>query len=372
MRAVPVELGDRRYEVLVGPGARHRLASVLPTQARRAAVVTQEAVGVDVDAGVEQRRFVIGQGEATKSLEVVGDLCRGFARFGLSRDDVVVAVGGGVVTDTAGFAAACYHRGVPVVHVPTTLVGQVDAAIGGKCGVNLPEGKNLMGAFWQPAAVLCDTETLDGLPERERLAGLGEVAKYAFLGAPGLEQLPLEEQVAQSVAIKARFVEADERERSGQRALLNYGHTLAHAIEAWGLAKQPSDAVGPDALAPDALAPDALGGESPAPGLLHGEAVATGLAFAARLARRLGRIGDDRVRDHDEVLSAYGLTPLLPADAGPDELVAFMRRDKKARGGLTFVLDGPRGIEVVEGVDEEPVYATLETMVGSGRLRWPA
>jgi 5-deoxy-5-amino-3-dehydroquinate synthase len=350
VRTVPVELGDRRYEVLVGPGARHRLASVLPKHARRAAVVTQEAVGVDVDAGVEQHRFVIGQGEATKSLEVVGELCRGFARFGLSRDDVVVGVGGGVVTDTAGFAAACYHRGVAVVHVPTTLVGQVDAAIGGKSGVNLPEGKNLIGAFWQPVAVLCDTETLEGLPARERLAGLGEVAKYAFLGAPGLERLPLEEQVARSVAIKARFVEADERERSGRRALLNYGHTLAHAIEGWGLATQP---------------PDASEAAPPAPGLLHGEAVATGLAFAARLARRLGRIGDERVRDHDEVLSAYGLTPLLPADAGPDELVAFMHRDKKARGGLTFVLDGPQGIEVVEGVGEAPVYATLEAMAGS-------
>ncbi|MBO0894911.1 MAG: 3-dehydroquinate synthase, partial [Acidimicrobiales bacterium] len=185
-------------------------------------------------------------------------------------------------------------------------------------------------------------------PARERLAGLGEVAKYAFLGAPGLERLPLEEQVAAGVAIKARFVEADERERSGRRALLNYGHTLAHAIEAWGYSKQPPDAE-----------------EPPAPGLLHGEAVATGLYFAARLARRLGRINDERVREHDEVLSAYGLTPLLPADAGPDELVAYMRRDKKARDGLSFVLDGPRGIEVVEGVGEAPVCATLEAMVGS-------
>jgi 5-deoxy-5-amino-3-dehydroquinate synthase len=343
---VPVELGERRYVVLVGQGARHSLASVLPQGARRAAVVTQEAVGVDVDAGLEQRRFVVGQGETAKSLEVVGELCQGFARFGLSRDDVVVAVGGGVVTDTGGFAAACYHRGVAVVHVPTTLVGQVDAAIGGKTGVNLPEGKNLVGAFWQPAAVLCDTETLARLPERERLSGLGEVAKYAFLGAPGLERLPLDEQVARCVAIKATFVEADERERSGRRALLNYGHTLAHAIEGVTFAERSNDS----------------SEEPPPPGCLHGEAVATGLAFAARLARRLGRIGDDRVAAHDEVLSVYGLAPLLPAQAGLAELVAFMRRDKKARDGLTFVLDGPRGIEVVESVGEAEVYATLEEM----------
>jgi 5-deoxy-5-amino-3-dehydroquinate synthase len=333
LRVVPVELGERRYEVLVGGGARRQLASVLPKGARRAAVVTQEAVGVEVDAGLEQRRFVIGQGEAAKSLSVVEELCRGFARFGLSRADVVVAVGGGVVTDTGGFAAACYHRGVAVVHVPTTLVAQVDAAIGGKCGVNLSEGKNLVGAFWQPAAVLCDTETLEGLPARERASGLGEVAKYAFLGAPGLEGLPVDEQVAQSVAIKAAYVKDDEREVSGRRALLNYGHTLAHAIEGWAFAAERSD--GSTSRPPPA-------------GCLHGEAVATGLAFAARLARRLGRIGDERVADHDRVLDTFGLTAGLPDAADPEELVAFMRRDKKARGELTFVLDGPRGVEVVE------------------------
>ena len=134
------------------------------------------------------------------------------ARWGLTRADVVVAVGGGVVTDTAGFAAAVYHRGIPVVHVPTTLLGQVDAAIGGKTGVNLPEGKNLVGAFWQPSAVLCDTEVLATLPPREYRSGLGEMAKYAFLGVDDLADLPLDEAVAACVRCKAEVVAADERE----------------------------------------------------------------------------------------------------------------------------------------------------------------
>src|SRR5262249_28654501 len=154
-----------------------------------------------------------------------------------------------------GFAAAVYHRGVAVIGVPTTLLGQVDAAIGGKTGVNLPEGKNLVGAFWQPAAVLCDVETLETLPPREYLSGLGEMAKYAFLGADGLRDLALGDAVAACVACKAAVVGADEREgTAGRRVLLNYGHTLAHALETVGQYD-----------------------------LRHGEAVAIGLAFAARL-----------------------------------------------------------------------------------------
>ncbi|HEX7277442.1 MAG TPA: 3-dehydroquinate synthase, partial [Acidimicrobiales bacterium] len=160
MITVPVDLGERSYDVLVGAGARHRLCEVIPTGATRAAVVAQEGTDFPVDAGIEQRTFLLGKGEEAKCLESVEDLCRDFSRWGLTRADVVVAVGGGVVTDTAGFAAAVYHRGVALVHVSTTLLGMVDAAIGGKTGVNLPEGKNRVGAYWQPAAVLCDTETL--------------------------------------------------------------------------------------------------------------------------------------------------------------------------------------------------------------------
>ncbi|HEX6393934.1 MAG TPA: iron-containing alcohol dehydrogenase, partial [Acidimicrobiales bacterium] len=193
MRELNVELGDRSYPVIVGSGARHRVLEYLPPKSNRAAVVTQESIPWQVDSGIEQRTFTLDQGEEAKNLESVEQLCRGFTAWGLTRADVVVAVGGGVVTDVAGFAAAVYHRGVAVIHVPTTLLGQVDAAIGGKTGVNLPEGKNLVGAFWQPGAVLCDTETLTTLPPREYRSGLGEMAKYAFLGVEGLRDMALDD-----------------------------------------------------------------------------------------------------------------------------------------------------------------------------------
>ncbi len=335
MIRVPVVLGDRSYEVLVGHGARHRLLEVMPIGVARAAVVTQAGVDVAVDPGVEWKSFLIGEGEQAKSLATVEELCRGFARWGLTRADVVVAVGGGVVTDVTGFAASAYHRGIAVVHVATTLLAQVDAAIGGKTGVNLPEGKNLVGAFWQPAAVLCDTEVIETLPPREYQSGLGELAKYAFLGAEGLADLPLAERVARCVEIKAAVVAADEKE-AGQRAVLNYGHTLAHALET--------------------LAVD-IGAD-----LRHGEAVGIGLVFAALLARRLGRIDDERVAEHRRVVEGYGLPTELPAGADESQLIDLMARDKKATTGLTFVLDGPRGVEIVRGVERPDVRATLVGM----------
>lgn len=339
MISIPVSLGDRSYEVLVGAGARHRLAEVLPPSARRAVIVTQEAVGWGVDPGLECRTLTIPDGEEAKSLATIERLCRGFAQAGITRADVVVAVGGGVVTDVAGFAAACWHRGIPVVHVATTLLGQVDAAIGGKCGVNLPEGKNLVGAFWQPAAVLCDTETLETLPPAEYRSGLGEMAKYAFidpqtLDAEGLTQLPIEERVARCVAIKAAVVGSDERE-SGRRVLLNYGHTLAHALEAAGWA-------------------DGAQGS-----MRHGEAVAVGLVFAALLGRCLGRLGDHHVAQHLELLEAYGLPTRLPPGADASDLIELMDRDKKAIWGRTFVLGGPDGLEVVSGVEQGPIRDAL-------------
>ncbi len=338
-RRARVEVAPRGYDVLVGPGVSHLLPDVLPASARRAAVVTQEGIGIEVETGLESIRFPIGEGEAAKSLRTVEELCRGFALAGLTRRDVVVAVGGGVVTDVAGFAAACYHRGVAVVHVPTTLLAQVDAAIGGKSGVNLPEGKNLVGAFWQPDAVLCDTDTLESLPEREWRSGLGEMAKYAFLGAEGLEELPLVDQVARCAALKAEVVTADERE-SGRRMTLNYGHTLAHALEAAGFAGEGVGRAGVD--------------------LRHGEAVAIGLVFAARLAEAMGRIDRDRVARHLAVVTGYGLPAEVPAGVDAQELITLMGRDKKATDGLVFALDGPRGVEPVAGVDPALVRAVLE------------
>jgi 5-deoxy-5-amino-3-dehydroquinate synthase len=350
LQQVRVDLGERSYPVLVGPGARHELASVVPAASRKAAVVSQSSVGVSVEAGVQQRTFLIADGEEVKSLRTVEELCRGFAEFGLTRADIVVGVGGGVVTDVAGFAAAVYHRGVPVAHVATTLLAQVDAAIGGKTGVNLPEGKNLVGAFWQPVAVLCDIEVLSSLPPREYRSGLGEMAKYAFLGVPDLAKLDLEEAVARCVACKAEVVARDERETgalartvpgaagaaNGGRVLLNYGHTLAHALETVGRYD-----------------------------LRHGEAVAVGLVFAARLAQRLGRIPPARVSEHEEVVATYDLPSRLPPGTDPSEVVNVMGRDKKALGaGLTFVLDGPGGLEVVRGVPEKAVRDSLAEMAG--------
>jgi 5-deoxy-5-amino-3-dehydroquinate synthase len=331
---VPVELASRRYEVVVGAGARHELPRVLPAGASRAAVVTQAGIGVEVDPGIEHRVFLMGDGEADKSLATVEELCRAFTRWGLTRGDVVVAVGGGVVTDTAGFAAAVYHRGVAVAHVSTTLLGQVDAAIGGKTGVNLVEGKNLVGAFWQPAAVLCDSEVLATLPERELRSGRGEMAKYRFLGVDDLLDLPLDEQVAACVRAKAAVVAADEHEgASGRRATLNYGHTLAHALETAG-----------------------------GYGLRHGEAVAVGLVFAAELAKLLDRIDTARVVEHREMVATYDLPDSLPPEADPAELVRLFSRDKKAVRGLTFVLDGPRGVEVVTDVPLDAINAALEAI----------
>ncbi len=164
---IPVELGPRRYEVVVGDGVRHRLADMVAAavpRANRAAVVTQDGIGVEVDPGLPVWHFTVPDGEEAKSLGEVERLCRGFAQAGLSRSDVVIAVGGGVVSDLAGFAAASFHRGTAYINVATTLLAQVDAAVGGKTGVNLPEGKNLVGAFWQPRGVLCDTEVLATLP----------------------------------------------------------------------------------------------------------------------------------------------------------------------------------------------------------------
>jgi 5-deoxy-5-amino-3-dehydroquinate synthase len=328
------------YPVIVGARARASLPGLLSPVARRVAVVTQSGIGFDVDPGREHEVFVIGDGEHAKTLATVEDLCRAWSRWGLTRADQVVAVGGGVVTDAAGFAAAVYHRGVGVVHVATTLLGMVDAAIGGKTGVNLPEGKNLVGAFWQPSAVVCDTDALATLPERERLSGLGEMAKYHFLTGDDLLGLPLDQRIATCVRIKATVVAADEREDAANRrgrATLNYGHTLAHALETAGHYD-----------------------------LRHGEAVAVGLIYAAELARRLGRIDDARVSEHRRVIERYGLRATLPDAVDPSELMRLMARDKKAVDGLTFVLDGLEGVEVVGGVRASDAESALAAVRESG------
>jgi 5-deoxy-5-amino-3-dehydroquinate synthase len=293
-------------------------------------IITQSGIPANLALPIESKTVIIGQGESTKSLATIESLSQEFADMGITRNDVIIGVGGGMVTDIAGFAASTWHRGTPVIHVATSLLAMVDAAIGGKTGVNLPQGKNLVGAFWQPSAVLCDLDSLASLPERELRCGLGEVAKYHFLTGDDLLALSLVERVARCVGIKGSFVEQDERE-SGKRAFLNYGHTLAHALETVGNHQ-----------------------------LAHGEAVAIGLIYAARLARALGRIDDARVDYHELVVGqTYSLQTRMPAGLDIDQLMAAMARDKKALNGLTFILDSPHGLEIVAGISAEVVRSEL-------------
>jgi 5-deoxy-5-amino-3-dehydroquinate synthase len=342
--AVPLTDG-RAYDVLVGRGVRKELASVIRTvvpSAKRAAIVTEAkivaALGdhVSLTAGITTEVFTIPGGEADKNLQTIGSLCSAWSAWGLTRADVVIGFGGGLVTDVAGFAAASYHRGTAVIHVPTTLLGMIDAAVGGKTGVNIPEGKNLVGAFWQPSAVLCDTELLTTLPEREFRGGLGEMAKYHVIDPQrlpeGADSWPIEDRVAACVAIKAEVVASDERE-GGRRAVLNYGHTLGHAIE---------------------IATDF--------DIRHGEAVAIGMVYAAEVAAAMERIDAREVERQRELVHGYGLSDRLPAHLDADELLTLMARDKKALSGLTFVLDGPNGVETVTGIDAELLRTVLRRM----------
>ncbi|HUY16676.1 MAG TPA: 3-dehydroquinate synthase family protein [Acidimicrobiales bacterium] len=346
---VTVDLGERSYDVVVESDARHQLAEVVKRRAPRAknvVLVTSPSLAAqawfDVQSGREQFVLTVPEGEAAKTMDSLEELLEALAQRRLSRDDVIVGVGGGAVTDLAGFAAATYLRGVALVQIPTTLVGQVDAAIGGKTGVNLRAGKNLAGAFYQPLGVLCDTSVLATLPERERKSGLGEIAKCWLLDGRGADELTttsLSSLIELSVRLKADVVSSDERD-GGLRAVLNYGHTLAHALEKLALRDSP-----------DALR--------------HGEAVAIGLAFAARLAMALDRVGDDEVIRHDAVLEQLGLDTALPAHYDTDELLAAMGHDKKAHHDLSFVLAGSSGFSVVSDVDESVVHDTLERFKGA-------
>ena len=335
---IRVQLGERSYDVVVGTGVRSQVSSALPTTAQRALVITQEGIPFAIaddlkSAGLAVSSIMIGDGEEHKSLSTIEAIMVECANIGLTRNDVIVGVGGGMVTDVAGFAASLWHRGIAAVHVSTTLVGMVDAAIGGKTGVNLATGKNLVGSFWQPRAVFCDTDALTSLSPREIRCGHGEMAKYHFLTGDNLLALELAERIARCVQIKADIVGADERE-GGRRMLLNYGHTLAHALE---------------------IATDFS--------LAHGEAVAIGLVYAAHVAHQLGRIDQHRVDQHRAVVTGeYGLSCALPAGVSHEQLIQLMHGDKKALTGLTFVLDGPRGVEPVTSVDLEAVRQALHSM----------
>ncbi len=361
MDVVTVDLPGRAYEVRIGPGLLAEAGRHLgPLLARpRVAVVTEETVArlhwpslrhALAAEGIEAEALALPPGEGTKGWAGLSRAVEWLLERKVERRDLVVALGGGVVGDLAGFAAAILRRGVRFVQVPTTLLAQVDSSVGGKTGINAPQGKNLVGAFHQPSLVLADTAILATLPRRDFLAGYGEVAKYGMLGdaaffewlearGPGLASSPgdLLQAVTRSVEMKARIVERDETEE-GERALLNLGHTFAHALEA------------------------ATGfGDR----LLHGEAVAVGCALAFDLSARLGLCPQEepsRVRAH---LAAMGMRARLgdvPGGLPPaEELVRLMGQDKKAVGGrLRFVLARRIGEAFVTGdVPAEAVLATL-------------
>ena len=283
--------------------------------------------------------IILPPGEQAKTMANWHSIVEKLAALGAQRDATVVALGGGVIGDLAGFAAASYMRGISVVQAPTTLLAQVDAAIGGKTGFNLAAGKNLVGAFHQPAAVMVDVEALATLDERDYLAGLAEVIKYGAIRDAGFVDWlednvdpllqrradTLETAVASSARHKIEVVEADERE-AGQRALLNFGHTFGHAIEtATGYARYR-----------------------------HGEAVAIGMHLAARLSARLGMLADRDAHRLARLLTALGLPTDPPADVAPKELLAHMHLDKKNRGGrLRLILLDALGAAVIRD-DIEP------------------
>jgi 3-dehydroquinate synthase len=361
---VPVQAGGHGYDVVVGAGLLGEAAAHLPDLgvAEKAFVVADHQVAslyLDaLQAGLARGRrplqsvhLPVPQGEQAKTIAVAEALYHQLALQEAHRGDVVVALGGGVAGDVAGFVAATYMRGVPFLQVPTTLTAQVDAAIGGKAAVNLPAGKNLVGAFHQPRVVLADVATLTTLPEREFRSGLAEVAKYALTLDAGLLQLleqrgdavlgrdppTLEDLVARSVRAKASVVATDERDE-GPRLVLNYGHTLGHALERM----------------------DDFRGRP------HGEAVAVGMVFAARLSQRLGIGGPTLAARHQRLLSALALPTGRPLP-DPEGILEAFRLDKKHQGTVRFVLLEDVGApRVVEAVPEAAVREVLEEM-GAGR-----
>jgi 3-dehydroquinate synthase len=283
--------------------------------------------------------------ESAKRLRAVERLCRELVRRGADRTSTLVAVGGGVVGDVAGFAAAVYMRGIALVHVPTTLLAQVDSSIGGKTGVNLPEGKNLVGAFWPPRLVATDPELLRSLPRRQLRAGLYEVIKSAVIADAGLFELlerrlqfpldpaVLEQLVARTAAIKASVVSRDEREQR-LRQILNFGHTVGHALEAATHYR----------------------------GLLHGEAVGWGMIAATEIARRTGRLKATEAERIRRVIGALGPLPRLPVST--ERVLTFLQADKKARQGrLHWILPLRIGaVEIASDVPETLVREVIEQL----------
>jgi 3-dehydroquinate synthase len=348
--------GDPPYDLRVGHGILSSLAEALPAAAQKVLIVhpptlAQQAESLRGSLGADRQVLLaeVPDAEQGKRVEVAAFCWQVMGQADFTRTDVVVGFGGGAVTDLAGFVAATWLRGVAIVQVPTTVLGMVDAAVGGKVGINTAEGKNLVGAFWPPRAVICDLDLLDSLSPNERVAGVAEVVKAGFIWHPELLDLieadptavddPRSESfrrcIELAIDMKARVVGEDLRE-AGLREILNYGHTLGHAIEhaeryRWR----------------------------------HGAAVSVGMTFAAELSRLAGRLPDEAVQRHRDVLGALGLPMTYRAGAWP-QLLATMQRDKKTRGSMLrfIVLDDIARPTVLQAPDESLLFAAYQEVAG--------
>jgi 3-dehydroquinate synthase len=357
MPNVHVNLGPRSYDIEIGSGTLTSVARFVDAEREDAHAVIITDANVDQlyaepvaaalsDVGCEIDLLIVDAGEPSKSIDTAIELWERMLEEGTDRHSTVVAVGGGVIGDLAGFVAATFARGLAFVQVPTTLLAQVDSSVGGKVGINLPGAKNMVGAFWQPRGVVIDVGVLATLPDREFRAGMAEVVKYGVIQDAEFFAY-LEENVAKinsrdaqvlthiverCCRLKADVVEQDEREETGVRAILNYGHTFCHAFEA------------------------ATGYST----LLHGEGVAIGMLCASRLAERMGRVDAAFTKRQYSLLQAFGLPTAVP-DVSHEELIELMYRDKKVeRGKLRFVLPSRLGhMEVVRGVGTEDILMAL-------------
>lgn len=347
------------YDVIIGHGVLGEVVDRVPDGAQRVLIVhagvmrqaAETIAAAAVAAGLEPTVEEVPDAEAAKSVEVAARLWSTLAQAGFTRTDAVIAVGGGATTDLGGFVAATWLRGVPVVQVPSTVLGMVDAAVGGKTGINIPEGKNLVGSFHPPAAVVCDLDLLGTLPREDLVAGLAEVVKCGFIADPRILELAAEpaaatdvsgavlpELVSRAVQVKADVVAADLRE-AGLREILNYGHTFAHAVEQVSGFRWR-----------------------------HGDAVAVGMVYVAELSCRTGLIDDELVSRHRKALQLLGLPTSYGVDGDADErwtaLRAAMGRDKKTRGStLRFVaLTGIAAPTRLVGPDESMLREAFEAV----------
>jgi 3-dehydroquinate synthase len=356
MQIIPVRLGPRSYDVAIGTGMEDDFAAFVrdrvaePSRALAVADANTRPIAERLCSQLGAGPVaIVPAGEGSKSIAVAGDLYSRLAAVQADRKTAVLAVGGGVIGDLAGFVAATYNRGLPLLMVPTTLLAMVDSSVGGKVAINLPEGKNLVGAFHQPTGVWIDTTLLNTLPDREYRSGLAEVVKYGVILDAGFfvwlesnmdvilkrDPIAVEHVIARSCRLKANVVEQDEREESGRRMVLNYGHTFAHAFET-------------------------VGGYG---GWLHGEAVAAGMVCAAWLAERRGLIARDVTERQIKLLQRIGLPTAIPTAWEPDALIAVMRRDKKnVAGRMRFILPTRLGeVAVFDDVPEAEAREILTT-----------